>query len=145
MLTAAERSLYDLLVRLSGVEQLGRARIEAALPPGLTLAQLGVLGLLVKEEKGSGPLELARSFGVTKQTMTTTVARLQRSGLVDVCRNPADGRGKLVTITWEGAAVQRSCMERLGPSLAITADRMPLDLADRLGRVLEELEQILAA
>lgn len=144
MLTASEQALYELLVRLSAVEQMGRSLIERSLPAGLTLAQLGVLGLLRGGEDWR-PQMLARAFGVTKQTMTTTVARLEKAELVAVRGDPADGRGKLVAITGTGAAAYRSCMERLGPALAMAAERVPAQLASDLSKSLDELELVLTS
>lgn len=144
MLTASEQALYDLLLRLTAVEQAGRARIERMLSPGLTLAQLGVLGLL-RDGEAWRPHRLASAFGITRQTITTTLARLERAELVAVCRDPADGRSKLVTITEQGAAAHRSCMERLGPVLAMAAERLPGRLAPDLLQSLDQLERALRA
>lgn len=145
MLTASEHALYALLGRLSAVDQLGRALAERCLPRGLTLAQFGVLGVLARDNLERSPLQLAREFGVTKQTMTTTLARLGRAELVHIRRDPADGRAKLVSLTDSGAAVYRRSMEGLGPALAVAADIMPIALADTLVRQLEELEKVLRA
>lgn len=43
--------------------------------------------------------ELATAQGVTRGAMTQTVEPLRETGLVDVTTDPADGRGRLVSLT----------------------------------------------
>jgi DNA-binding MarR family transcriptional regulator len=53
--------------------------------------------------------------------MTSTLARLERSGLVSIRPDPSDGRGKLVSITQAGRAMRQRCImqvAQLAPALA---------------------------
>jgi DNA-binding MarR family transcriptional regulator len=52
------------------------------------------------EEDGIRQGELARRVRLSKQTMTTMVRLLERDGLVERRRDPADGRATLVFLTW---------------------------------------------
>ncbi len=143
MLTASEYALYGLLSRLASIEQKGRAMIERGLPAGLTMAQFGVLGVLAQSDAEWGPLALSREFRVTKQTMTTTVARLERAGLIQVRRDPNDARGKLISLTEPGRKAYESGVDRMGPALALAAEQMPIELADSLTQKLDQLEALL--
>ena len=51
---------------------------------------------------------LARASGVTEQTMSRVVARLERSGYVERHPHPDDGRRHEVVLTDEGARVLRA-------------------------------------
>lgn len=79
------------------------AWVEALDREGITHAGLIVLHLL-----DGGPLsqtELAARARVETQTMSRTVERLERDGLVERTRDPADRRRFAVAITASGRAV----------------------------------------
>lgn len=97
------------------IDQLASNRLERVLPAGLTLSQFIVLNHFVRLGGERSPARLANAFQVTKQTMTSTLGRLQRGGLVDIRANPRDGRAKIVTITERGIATRHACIAALGP------------------------------
>ena len=143
MLTGSEQALYALFTRIAAIDQFGRAMVERTLPPAVTLAQLAVLEELRRADATMTPVGLARSLGVTKQTMTTTLARLARANLISIARDPADRRMKRISLTPRGAQVQQSCLQRLGPEIAMTADQLPAGLIERLAPSLKELHHAL--
>ena len=51
------------------------------------------------EEDGLQMGELARRSGLSKQTMTSLVRRVERAGLVEAGPDPADGRATLIFLT----------------------------------------------
>jgi DNA-binding MarR family transcriptional regulator len=145
LLTWTERALYELFTEIGILEQLSRAIAEKALPAGLTLAQFGLLTHFVRLGGEWSPVRLARAFQVTKQTMTSTLARLESAGLVAIRPDPADGRGKLVSITPAGADMHERCLRGLGPALALAADRVPAALVAELTPKLGALRAVLDA
>jgi DNA-binding MarR family transcriptional regulator len=132
MLSPAEQRLWQLFTTLGSLDQIGRTVAETALVPGLSLAQFALLNHLVRHGGEWSPVQLARAFQVTKQTMTSTLARLERQGYVAVRPDPADGRAKLVSITPEGTAVHSVCLARVGPAMAVALDAIPEGLVDLL-------------
>lgn len=100
------------------IEQLARNRFERVLPDGLRLPHFTVLNHLVRLGDGRSPLQLARSFQLTKSTITNTLQRLEARGLIRVEPDPADGRGKLVFLTPAGRRLRQRSIAALAPALA---------------------------
>jgi DNA-binding MarR family transcriptional regulator len=132
LLSPSEQRLWQLFTEVGILDQLGRSVAEGALVPGLSLAQFALLNHLVRLGGDWSPVRLARAFQVTKQTMTSTLARLARQGYVAIRPDPADGRAKLVALTSEGAAVHAVCLARLGPAMAVATDSVPDGLVEML-------------
>lgn len=100
------------------IEQLSRTMFERVMPDGLTLPQFIVLNHFVRLGGEHSPARLAGAFQVTKQTMTSTLQRLERGGYVAIRPDPADGRAKIVSITDDGRAMREACVRALEPALA---------------------------
>lgn len=88
---------------------------ELGLTPGKrsVLHDLGLRGPL-------GVSEMARARPVARQYIQLLVSELADDGFVNMRRNPADARSKLVTLTGKGRAVLRELAKRhdaLGPVL----------------------------
>lgn len=132
MLSPSEQRLWQLFTEIGILDQLGRTVAESALVSGLSLAQFALLNHLVRLGGDWSPVRLARAFQVTKQTMTSTIARLERQGYVRVRPDPTDGRAKLVSLTPEGAAVHSVCLARVGPAMAVAVDAIPEGLVEVL-------------
>lgn len=102
---------FQLFNEIGIIDQLAGALLDKTLPKGMTRAQFTILNHFVRlEHETSSPAQLASAFQVTRPTMTSTLARLHRRGLIAVRPDPADGRGKLVSITDEGRAVRDRCI-----------------------------------
>jgi len=132
MLSPSEQRVWQLFTEVGRIDQIGRTAAEGALVSGLSLAQFGLLNHLSHAGGEWSPVRLARTFHVTKQTMTSTLTRLQRQGYVRIRPDPADGRAKLVALTAEGAAAHAICLARMGPAMAMAADALPEGLVDML-------------
>jgi DNA-binding MarR family transcriptional regulator len=132
LLSPAEQRLWTLFTEIGLLDQLGRSAAESALVSGLSLAQFGLLNHLARLGGEWAPVRLARAFQVTKQTMTSTLARLERQGYVRIRADPSDGRAKLVALTAEGAAVHSVCLARVGPAMAVAVDAVPDGLVELL-------------
>jgi DNA-binding MarR family transcriptional regulator len=68
------------------------------------------------------PADLASAFQVRRPTMTSTLTRMERDGLIVVRANPDDGRAKLVSLTAAGRAMRERCIAGVAALIpAITA------------------------
>jgi DNA-binding MarR family transcriptional regulator len=92
---------------LMRVQQLVLAELDELLRPhGLTFARYEALVLLTFSQKGELPMsKIGERLMVHPTSVTNTVDRLVRSGLVDKRPNPNDGRGTLAVITDKGREV----------------------------------------
>ncbi|MGW0907399.1 MarR family winged helix-turn-helix transcriptional regulator [Streptomyces sp. NPDC002853] len=115
---------------------------ELAKPGGLTAAWWQVLGAVLRE-----PLPvagIARSMGITRQSVQRIADLLVRRGLAEYVPNPAHRRAKLLRPTDEGLAAVR----RISPGHADVAERLAAALgAEEFAetvRVLERLSEVLA-
>lgn len=95
-------------------QQILLARIEKVLKPHeLTFARFELLALLSFTRHGALPMAKASArLQVHPTSVTNTVDRLERAGLVRRAPHPEDGRTKLVEITPEGrTAVKHATLE----------------------------------
>jgi DNA-binding MarR family transcriptional regulator len=83
-----------------------RARVDRALQAhGLRLGQFQILQMLWKED-GLTPRELAERLAVEMPTVTRTVQRMVRDGLVRREANPIDARSVRILLTTHGLEVR---------------------------------------
>ena len=108
---------FAVLNEIGIIEQLARNRFERTMPDGLKLPHFSVLNHLVRLGGEWSPVRLARAFQVTKGAMTNTLQRLEARGLIEIRPDPADGRGKLVSITHEGRRARDAAVGALAPAL----------------------------
>ncbi len=99
------------------INQLASTLLEAALPNGLKAADFRLLNHFVRLGGPRTPVELARSFQVTKGTMTHTVQKMSALGMVTLVPNGADGRSKWVDITDAGREAHAKTMVSLLPDM----------------------------
>lgn len=92
-----------------------RARVDAALEPfALTFARYEVLALLMFSSARALPMSKVSSrLQVQPASMTHTVRRLEKDGLLTRLPNPRDGRGTLIGITDEGIALVNAATPQL--------------------------------
>ncbi|MGW4566517.1 MarR family winged helix-turn-helix transcriptional regulator [Streptomyces sp. NPDC004561] len=88
-------------------QQILLAEVDAVVKPyGLTFARYEALVLLTFSKAGSLPMsKIGERLMVHPTSVTNTVDRLVRSGLVAKRPNPNDGRGTLAVITDKGREV----------------------------------------
>ncbi|MEV5595145.1 MarR family transcriptional regulator [Streptomyces sp. NPDC052496] len=84
--------------------QILLSEVDAVLKPyGLTFARYEALVLLTFSKAGELPMsKIGERLMVHPTSVTNTVDRLVKSGLVDKRPNPDDGRGTLASITEQG-------------------------------------------
>ncbi|MFD4407095.1 MarR family winged helix-turn-helix transcriptional regulator [Nocardia sp. NPDC058499] len=113
---------------------------KLAEPAGLTAAWWQVLGAVLHE-----PLPvagIARTMGVTRQSVQRIADLLVDRGLAEYRPNPAHRRAKLVAVTAAGQAA----IDRIGPRHAEFAARLAKQVgAERLTEIVQALAELSAA
>lgn len=130
---------FRLFNEIGIIGQLSRALLEARLPQGFVAAQFSVLNHLVRIGDGRTPLAIAQAFQVPKNSMTHSLTVLEREGLIEIRRNPQDGRSKLVYITESGRKFRQEVIEAFAPDVARIAAAFP---PEQVARVLPDLEKL---
>ncbi len=92
---------------ITRAHQILLRRIDEALAPlGLTFSRFEALALLHFSRRGSMPLgKVGERLQVHPASVTNTVDRLERDGLVERRPHPHDGRTRLASITEAGHAL----------------------------------------
>ena len=121
------------------IDQLARTRFERVLPQAMSVAQFSVLNHFVRLGGERSLADLARSFQVSRAAMTKLARKLEEGGLVRVRDNPADGRGRLVSITARGARVHHEAIAALAPTFAELAQAFS---ASEISALLPALERV---
>jgi len=113
-------------------QQILLAGLDGLLRPyGLTFARYEALVLLAFSRRGALPLRvIGERLMVHPTSVTNTVDRLERDGLVRRRPNPRDGRGTLAEITPGGReVVTRSTADLMAARFGM-ADYDPVELAE---------------
>ena len=95
---------FELFNEIGIINQLSTTMFERVLPKGMTQAQFTVLNHFVRlGHQERSPAQLAFAFQVTRPTMTSTLTRMERAGLIAIRRarkarlaygkGPRDARG----------------------------------------------------
>ena len=107
-------------------QQLMLARVESVLKPhGLSFARYEMLTLLSFTKDGVLPMASATArLQVHPTSVTNTVDRLERDGLVARSSHPTDGRAALLTLSDKGRAVASKASADLN---SVVFDRPGLD------------------
>jgi len=105
---------FEVFNEIGIINQLTSAAFAAVLPKGMTIAQFTVLNHFERlGHSERSPADLASAFQITRPTMTSTLARMEKSGLVKINPDPKDGRAKLVSITAAGKKMWMKCLKNL--------------------------------
>ena len=113
---------FELFNEIGIIDQLGGNILERAMPQGMTRAQFTVLNHFVRlGHDEQSPAKLASAFQLTRPTMTSTLGRMEKSGLIEMRSDPADGRAKLVSLTPKGRQMRERCLEALAPMRPLVA------------------------
>lgn len=101
---------------ITRAHQIVLRRIDETLAPfGLTFSRFEALALLAFSRQGSLPLgKMGDRLQVHPTSVTNTIDRLERDGLVERRAHPTDGRTTLAVLTAEGRTVVQHAQEALG-------------------------------
>ena len=111
-MTAEPRLRPDIeaLSALSAVQMRLRARIERALPAGISASAFEALEQLARTDAPAGPGALAEALGLSRPAFSHLLARLEQAGWVQVLPDDRDGRRKRLVLTENGARAHRDCL-----------------------------------
>lgn len=114
----------ELLVEVFRVNGLLLAAGDALTrPAGLTSARWQVLGVV--DHGPATVAQVARTMGLTRQSVRQTADALARDGMVAFTDNPADRRARLMTLTDTGRTALRYVEEQQAGWASAIAARMP--------------------
>ena len=140
---------FRVLNRIGIISQLAQNIFTRRLPHEMTLAQFTVLNHLARLGGHRSPVELARSFQVSKGAITNTIGRLDDKGFVTVTPDPKDGRAKRVALTPTGQVARNEAVTALAEPLRALGTEIPseefeaaLPFLEKLGRWLDTHRQI---
>ncbi|MGZ2383141.1 MarR family transcriptional regulator [Rhizobium leguminosarum] len=128
-----------------GFARLSESRLR---PLGFGVGQLPVL-VALQGGRASTQRDLARFARIEQPPMAQMLARMERDGLIQRTRDPADGRSSRIVLT---KAAQHSMPEAIaalfqgnGEALAGFTDAEAAQLSDLLTRLIDNLAQIASA
>lgn len=122
------------------INQLTSAAFAAVLPKGMTIAQFTVLNHFARlGHEQRSPAQLASAFQITRPTMTSTLARLDKAGLVAIKPDPGDGRSKLVSVTAAGEKMRDLCLQRLAGPMADAVSVLSSETLEALLPLLQDV------
>lgn len=122
-----EQLLFQLLNEIGIIHQLASTAFDRLLPYDLTGAQFTVLNHCVRMGDNKTPAQLAAILQVTRGTMTSTLARLEKKNFIRLEPDPEDGRSKRVFLTNEGRMAREASVEAALPVLSKASRDVPAD------------------
>lgn len=126
---------------LKRAETACRAGMETALADlGVTPSQYTTLSLLSGQAEQSSA-DLARKAGVTPQSMSETIATLERGGLISRAENPQHRRILTISQTEAGRALLAECQGRIDGVEARLLGGLAADETEALRRALTLIAQ----
>lgn len=135
----AQRLRISYLIKRT--ELLVRTSLEAALVDlSVTAGQYAVLSLLPSMPEASSA-QLARSVGVTPQTMAETIVAFEKNGLIQRERSSAHGRILMITLTTKGLELLKQCEARVTEAEQELFGQLSADELQRLRATLELVQR----
>ncbi|PTL84948.1 MarR family winged helix-turn-helix transcriptional regulator [Vitiosangium sp. GDMCC 1.1324] len=143
-LTPSALSFSELLIEVFHINGLALAAGEVlSNPSGLTSARWQVLGVV---DHGPEPVaSVARTMGLTRQSVQLTADSLERDGFIEYVDNPHHRRAKLIAITESGRRALREVearhaawATRLGKGIDLATLRATVEGLRRAREVLEQ-------
>ena len=143
-MTKQDPPAYRVFNEIGIIDQLASHAFMQVLPGRMTIAQFSVLNHFMRlGHDFRTPAQLANAFQVSRPTMSSTLAKLERAGLVSIAPDPDDRRSKHVSITTKGRAMRDDCLARLADPLAEVEAQVPPEIFTRLLPLLTQLREIL--
>ena len=112
-----DMNLLILLSEIATIEQLARNKLDKALPRDLNISSFSVLNHFSGSKAEKTPLQLARSFHVTKGAMTNTLNKLEKLGYIHIRPDWNDARKKLISVSQSGVDARNYAIKSIKPIL----------------------------
>ncbi len=143
-MTSSDQLAFGVFTEIGIIDQLASHAFTQVLPRSMSIAQFGILNHFVRlGHEYRTPAQLAEDFQVSRPTMSNTLSRLERSGLVEITANPDDGRGKRVSITDKGRSMREQCIAGLAAPIADMNAQVPPELLEKIHPLLTQLREIM--
>tara|TARA_Y100001968_G_C18917822_1_gene508328 strand:+ start:16 stop:462 length:447 start_codon:yes stop_codon:yes gene_type:complete len=104
-----------LFSEISTIDQLLKSRISKKLPKGMKLSHFAILNHFAILGGEKTPVQLAKSFNVTKGAISNTLNRLSTIGFIHIRPDWDDGRRKLVSISQSGINARNEAVSAIEP------------------------------
>ncbi len=131
--------MSDILPAFGATVKALRARMDGMLREhGLRLGQYQLLRALW-ERDGLTPRELADQVGVEMPTVTRTVQRMLRDGMVRREANPNDARSVQIRLTAKGRAMEEVAMGLLAETTRVALQGVSNEDRDRMAETLRHM------
>lgn len=140
-LTPGALAFSEVVLEVFRINGLALAAGDALCgPSGLTSARWQILGVV---DHGAEPVaNVARTMGLTRQSVQLTADALERDGMIGYEENPHHRRAKLIAITEKGRKALKAVEERHAVWAARLAKKVGVG---GLKAMVEELQQVRAA
>ena len=133
-----------LFSEITTIDQLIRAQISKILPDGMAISHLSVLNHLSSIKNEKTPMQLAKSFHVTKGAMTNTLSKLESSGYINIRPDWIVARNIQVKISKSGVEAQKDAIKSITPILNKVIFKLGKDKANLVLPIIRELRSILS-
>ena len=133
----------SLFSEISAIEHLLKVRLSKMLPLGMELSHFSILNHFATLKGEKTPVQLARSFNVTKGAITNTLTKLSKMGYIHIRPDWDDGRSKLVSISKAGKNARDSAINAIEPIVADLVKVMGPEKARALIPFLRDLRILL--
>ncbi|MFN3747082.1 MAG: MarR family winged helix-turn-helix transcriptional regulator [Sphingorhabdus sp.] len=139
-----EGLIFRFFTEIGIIDQLATTALERMLPKSVTAAQFAILNHFVRLGLDSkSPFELAKTMQVTRATMSSTLKRMERNGLVQITKDLEDGRAKNVRLTESGYEMREACVKKTGELAAQMPQALGLGELVRLTDALQKVRIVL--
>ena len=112
-----ELTLITILSEVGTIEQIARSKLDSALPGNLNVSNFALLNHFSRRKEEKTPLQLAKTFNVTKGAMTNTLNKMEKLGYIHIRPDWEDARKKLVSISQSGIDARNNAMKMINPLL----------------------------
>ena len=114
-------------------ESLQNSMRKAGLPP---LSRTKSMIMVNISDGITRPSDLARNIGISRQAIQQTLVEMEKSGLITLAPDPADGRAKIVKFSRRGTGIGKIAFDAL--------DEIEAELSRRLGvRAVKQVKDLL--
>jgi DNA-binding MarR family transcriptional regulator len=114
-------------------ESLQNSMRKAGLPP---LSRTQSMIMVNISDGITRPSDLARNIGISRQAIQQTLVEMEKSGLITLAPDPADGRAKIVKFSRRGTGIGKIAFDAL--------DEIEAELSRRLGvRAVKQVKEVL--
>ena len=138
-----ELTLITLLSEVGAIEQIARSKLDSALPGNLNVSNFALLNHFSRRKEEKTPLQLAKTFNVTKGAMTNTLNKLEKLGYIHIRPDWEDARKKLVSISQSGIDARNNAMKIIKPLLnRITANSVKVNERELLTELRKFREKV---